>query len=111
MHLDRDARGALSGWSNGCVLGQPVTGEASALLEVSVDVEDDRLEVSVDELEVSVEPLLAASDVEVAALVEAGDSSEALTDSSALDVDWLDEEVSGSLGVGSAAVVVVVVFV
>jgi hypothetical protein len=57
-----------------------VTGDASALPEVSADVED-------VELEVSVEPSLDASDLDVAALVEAGAGSDALTDSSALDVD------------------------
>lgn len=71
------------------------------------------LGVSVDELvellEALVELSLAARDFEVEPLVEAGAGSEVVTDCSALDVDWLVDDVGGSVGVGSAAVVVVVV--
>ncbi|HET7799399.1 MAG TPA: hypothetical protein VFL38_03195, partial [Humibacillus xanthopallidus] len=56
------------------------------------------LAVSVDEL---VELSLAARDFEVEPLVEAGAGSEVVTDCSALDVDWLVDDVGGSVGVGS----------
>lgn len=63
------------------------------------------------ELEELVEVSLAARDFEVEPLVEAGAGSEVVTDCSALVVDWLVDDVDdvgGSVGVGSAAVVVVV---
>jgi ribose 5-phosphate isomerase len=76
--------------------------DESAVVAVSVELEVP-VEVSPDEL---VEVSLDATDFEVVSLVPAGAGSEVVTDCSALVVDWLVEDVGGSVGVGSAAVVV-----